>query len=143
MLQRTKNMQVTCLSRIRARRRSAAVAAGLLAASFLAAACSSTAASPVSSGRASATSTVWLCLPGMTFPGLYTAQCEQSDGASWLNVTTGPAGHLPTVTEEDGPAWGYHVWDLSLAQDNLVSDVAAAETTWTRDHRLAAVFSGL
>jgi hypothetical protein len=33
------------------------------------------------------------------------------------------------------PAWGYHDFDLSLAQDNLVSDVAAAEITWTRDHR--------
>ena len=73
----------------------------------------------------------------MSFPGLYTARCEQSDGASWLNVTkaTGPADHRPTVTEKGGSAYGYHIWDLSLAQDNLVSDVAAAETTWTHDHR--------
>jgi Protein of unknown function (DUF3089) len=78
-----------------------------------------------------------LSTPWVSYPGLYTAHCEQSDGASWLNVTkaTGPADHRPTVTEEDGPAYGYHVWDLSLAQDNLVSDVAAAEITWTRDHR--------
>jgi hypothetical protein len=75
--------------------------------------------------------------PWVSYPGLYTARCEQSDGASWLNVTkaTGPADHRPTVTETGGPAYGYHVWDLSLAQDNLVSDVAAAEITWTRDHR--------
>jgi hypothetical protein len=75
--------------------------------------------------------------PWVSYPGLYTARCEQSDGASWLNVTkaTGLADHRPTVTENDGPAYGYHVWDLSLAQDNLVSDVAAAEITWTRDHR--------
>jgi hypothetical protein len=75
--------------------------------------------------------------PWVSYPGLYTARCEQSDGASWLNVTkaTGPADHRPTVTEEDGPAWGYHVWDLGLAQDDLVSDVAAAENTWTREHR--------
>ena len=43
--------------------------------------------------------------------------------------------HRPTVTENLGPAYGYHVWDLGLAQDNLVSDVAAAEITWTRGHR--------
>jgi hypothetical protein len=75
--------------------------------------------------------------PWVSYPGLYTARCEQSDGASWLNVTkaTGPADHRPTVTENLGPAYGYHAWDLSLAQDNLVSDVAAAETTWTDDHR--------
>jgi hypothetical protein len=74
--------------------------------------------------------------PWVSYPGLYTARCEHSDGASWLNVTkaTGPADHRPTVTEDLGPAYGYHVWDLGLAQDNLVSDVAAAETTWTRDH---------
>ena len=34
-----------------------------------------------------------------------------------------------------GPTYGYHAWDLGLAQDNLVSDVAAAEITWTGDHR--------
>ena len=75
--------------------------------------------------------------PWVSYPGLYTARCEQSDGASWLNVTkaTGPADHRPTVTENLGPAYGYHAWDLSLAQDNLVSDVAAAEITWTHDHR--------
>ncbi len=74
--------------------------------------------------------------PWVSYPGLYTARCEHSDGASWLNVTkaTGPADHRPTVTQNGGPAYGYHVWDLSLAQDNLVSDVAAAEATWTHDH---------
>jgi hypothetical protein len=73
----------------------------------------------------------------VSYPGLYTAQCEESDGASWLNVTkaTGPADHRPTVAEQDGPLYGYHLSDLGLAQDNLVSDVAAAETTWTSDHR--------
>ena len=75
--------------------------------------------------------------PWVSYPGLYTARCEQNDGASWLNVTkaTRPADHRPTVTENLGPDYGYHAWDLGLAQDNLVSDVAAAETTWTRDHR--------
>jgi hypothetical protein len=75
--------------------------------------------------------------PWVSYPGLYTAQCEESDGASWLNVTkaTGPADHRPTVAEQDGPLYGYHLFDLGLAQDNLVSDVAAAETTWTSDHR--------
>jgi hypothetical protein len=74
--------------------------------------------------------------PWVSYPGLYTARCEQGDGASWLNVTkaTGPADHRPTVTEDLGPAYGYHVWDLGLAQDDLVSDVAAAEVSWTRDH---------
>jgi hypothetical protein len=75
--------------------------------------------------------------PWVSYPGLYTARCENSDGASWLNVTkaTGPADHRPTVTENLGPTYGYHAWDLGLAQDNLVSDVAAAEITWSHAHR--------
>ena len=75
--------------------------------------------------------------PWVSCPGLYTARCAQGDGASWLNVSkaTGPADHRPTVTENLGSAYGYHAFDLSLAQDNLVSDVAAAEITWTQDHR--------
>jgi hypothetical protein len=74
--------------------------------------------------------------PWVAYPGLYRARCEQGDGASWLNVTkaTGPADHRPVVTEDLGPGYGYHVWDLGLAQDDLVSDVAAAEVSWTRDH---------
>jgi hypothetical protein len=77
-----------------------------------------------------------LSTPWESYPGLYTARCEQSDGASWLDVTkaTGPADHRPTVAESGGPLYGYHVWDMSLAQDNLVSDVAAAESTWARDN---------
>jgi hypothetical protein len=73
----------------------------------------------------------------VSYPGLYTARCEHSDGASWPNVSraTGQADHRPTVTENLGPTYGYHVWDLGLAQDNLVSDVAAAEITWSHDHR--------
>src|SRR5580658_3645726 len=74
--------------------------------------------------------------PWVSYPGLYTARCEQSDGASWLNVSkaTGPADHRPTVTEQDGPAYGYHIWDFGLAQENLISDVAAAEITWAHAH---------
>jgi hypothetical protein len=198
-----KDMQVTCLSRF------AAVAAGLLAASFLIAACSSTAASPASSGQTAATSTVWLCLPGMT-----SDPCRQNLATTAITATGARSVSSPqpatstrfacfymygTVSEEPsvnadlrrgkaeidsamvqaapfspvcqvyapiyrqvtlagleahpdlnfGPAetvtaydsikagfYGYHVWDLGLAQDNLVSDVAAAETTWTQDQRL-------
>ncbi len=78
-----------------------------------------------------------LATPWVALPGLYTATCEQADGASWLNVTKTPGSTVsgPVLTEEGGTDYGYHVWDMFLAQDNLVSDVAAAEITWTRDHR--------
>lgn len=78
-----------------------------------------------------------LATPWVALPGLYTATCEQADGASWLNVTktAGSTVKGPALTESGGADFGYHVWDMFLAQDNLVSDVAAAEITWTRDHR--------
>ena len=72
--------------------------------------------------------------PWVTFPGLYNARCEQAGGASWLDVTkaTGTSDHRPTVTEHDGPLWGYHTDDVNLALGNLVRDVAAAEAAWQR-----------
>jgi hypothetical protein len=78
-----------------------------------------------------------LATPWVALPGLYTATCEQADGASWLNVTRTPGSTVkgPALTEEGGTDFGYHVWDMFLAQDNLVSDVTAAEITWARDHR--------
>jgi hypothetical protein len=78
-----------------------------------------------------------LATPWVALPGLYTATCEQADGASWLNVTKTPGRPAigPTLTEDGGTDFGYHVWDMFLTQDNLVSDVTAAEATWTRDHQ--------
>jgi len=77
-----------------------------------------------------------LATPWVAYPGLYTATCEQADGASWLNVTKTPGSTAkgPRLTEGGGAEYGYHVWDLSLAQDNLVSDVSAAEATWSQQH---------
>ena len=75
--------------------------------------------------------------PWVAFPGLYTARCALSDGASWLDVTkaTGSSDQRPLVATEDaGPLYGYHVFDLPLAQGNLVSDAAAAERTWSAAH---------
>jgi hypothetical protein len=44
----------------------------------------------------------------VTYPGLYTAQCERVGGATWLQVTTssGPADPRPTVTATLGPNGG-------------------------------------
>ncbi len=72
--------------------------------------------------------------PWVTYPGLYSATCRSSGGATWLQVdTVDPAGR-PVVSEPLGPAWGYHLDDVNLALGNLVHDVAAAETTYAR-HR--------
>jgi hypothetical protein len=45
---------------------------------------------------------------------------------------TGTSDHRPVVTEQEGPAWGYHPDDVNLALGNLVADAAAAEAAWER-----------
>ena len=67
---------------------------------------------------ATTSSTAWV-----TYPNLYTAQCENTDGASWLQVNTvAPAGDTrPVVSAVYGPTWGLHLVDLNLALGNLVS----------------------
>ena len=70
--------------------------------------------------------------PWVAFPGLYRAQCKQSGGASWLQVTTSPApgDPRPTVSAVGGPIWGYHVADVNLALGNLVADVDSQEAAY-------------
>lgn len=79
--------------------------------------------------------------PWAAYPGLYQATCQNSDGASWLQVTkASPSDHRPVVEESSSPAygghlgadWGFHIYDVNLALGNLVTDVAAAEASWTR-----------
>jgi Protein of unknown function (DUF3089) len=78
------------------------------------------------------TTGVRVLTPWVTFGGLYTAQCRQSGGASWLQVTATPvaADPRPTVSASLGPAWGYHLDDVNLALGNLVTDVGLQEATY-------------
>ena len=70
--------------------------------------------------------------PWVTFPSLYSAQCRQSAGASWLQVTAtpAPADARPTVSATLGPQWGYHLDDVNLALGNLVTDVGREEVAY-------------
>lgn len=79
---------------------------------------------PPSTGATTAVTTPWV-----EYPGLYTAQCETSAGATWLQVTDmATAGDpRPRVTEALGPTWGFHADDVNLALGNLVQIVAHEE----------------
>jgi hypothetical protein len=70
--------------------------------------------------------------PWVTFPGLYTAQCRESAGATWLQVTAMPAPSdpRPTVSATLGPTWGFHLDDVNLALGNLVTDVGRQEAAY-------------
>jgi pimeloyl-ACP methyl ester carboxylesterase len=60
--------------------------------------------------------------PWLAYPGLYTAQCESSEGADWLQVdTTNVAGDERwKVSQTVGPEWGLHLADVNIALGNLV-----------------------
>jgi Protein of unknown function (DUF3089) len=70
--------------------------------------------------------------PWVSFPGLYTGQCESKGGATWLQVTpTAVAGdRRPLVAATLGPDWGYHLDDINLALGNLVNDVKQEEAAY-------------
>jgi Protein of unknown function (DUF3089) len=78
------------------------------------------------------TTGVRVLTPWVTFPGLYTAQCRQSGGASWLQVTATPAAAdpRPTVSASLGPTWGYHLDDVNLTLGDLVIDVGLQEAAY-------------
>jgi len=79
--------------------------------------------------------------PWVTYPGLYSATCEQGVGATWLQVTSlAGTSHARPVVNEDivdqvgGPAWGYHGYEYALALGNLLRDVAGEEAAWEPSH---------
>jgi hypothetical protein len=70
--------------------------------------------------------------PWVTYPGLYTAQCKTSGGATWLqiNVKKSSGDPRPTVAATLGPNWGLHLNDVNLALGNLVRDVRLQEAAY-------------
>jgi len=63
--------------------------------------------------------------PFVSYPQLYTASCEDSGGASWLQINdVGAASDTRRrVADTLGPTWGLHLADVNLALGNLVSVV--------------------
>jgi hypothetical protein len=73
--------------------------------------------------------------PWVEYPGLYSATCESSAGATWLAVhdVKTPGDTRPIVSDTEGPRWGLHGSDVNLALGNLVaivrSEVASLHST--------------
>ncbi len=70
------------------------------------------------------------------FPGLYTASCERSGSASWLQIDTtrAPGDKRPVVHPFFGAASGLHGTDVNIALANLVSLVAREALAYSRAH---------
>jgi pimeloyl-ACP methyl ester carboxylesterase len=73
-------------------------------------------------------STAWV-----TEPDLYTGQCDDNDGASWLQVSAPvhPGDTRPVVKQTIGPTWGLHLVDVNIALGNLVSLVGDEARAYT------------
>jgi len=72
--------------------------------------------------------------PWLAWPGLYTAHCESSGGANWLQVDTTniPGDPRPVISQTTGGAtWGLHDWDVNLALGNLVDLVRQQSAAFT------------
>jgi pimeloyl-ACP methyl ester carboxylesterase len=76
--------------------------------------------------RATSVTTPWVALAGR-----YTATCRHGAGATWLQVvpTTDAAEAKALLSQSLGPAWGYHIVDVTIALGDLVADVRAAATS--------------
>jgi Protein of unknown function (DUF3089) len=83
--------------------------------------------------------------PWVTYPGLYSARCEQGGGATWLEVTSlaGNSHTRPVVNDnhlnglagaDTGPAYGYHGYEYALTLGNLLHDVAGQEAARESRH---------
>ena len=72
--------------------------------------------------------------PWVAYPGLYTARCEQSGNASWLQITrTSLRGDTrPAVRPTLGPGWGLHLVDVNIALEDLVSVVRDESRNFVR-----------
>ena len=68
----------------------------------------------------SAVSTPWVA-----YPDLYTARCERSGNASWLQITRTriPNDTRPAVHPLFGAGWGLHATDVNIALAELVDVV--------------------
>lgn len=68
--------------------------------------------------------------PWTTYPDLYSAECMHDGTAGWLQVErtdSSPSDTRPSIPDE-GPQWGYHIYDVNLALGNLVLDAAYEES---------------
>ena len=66
---------------------------------------------------------VSITTPWVAYPGEYSARCESSGNATWLQITHDPsrADHRPPLTRLQDAAVGLHILDVNIAIGNLVA----------------------
>jgi hypothetical protein len=74
--------------------------------------------------------------PWVGEPGLFSAECRDEGGASWLQVTDqrAPGDVRPPLTDTLGPTWGLHLVDVNIELGDLVGLVGHQAAAWARHH---------
>lgn len=67
----------------------------------------------------------------VTLPGRVTGTCRSTEAFTWLDVTIDRSGLQDAAQPSQGPAWGLHTADVSLALGDLVDLVAAQAAAWS------------
>jgi hypothetical protein len=71
--------------------------------------------------------------PWVSFPGEYSARCESSGNATWLQVThVGSHDRRPQLAESGDAVLGLHVLDVNIALGNLVRLVGDQTAAFAR-----------
>jgi hypothetical protein len=69
--------------------------------------------------------------PWVAAPAEYNAQCENNNGASWLQLNLNDENDpRERILETLGPEWGTHLVDVNVNLGNLVAAVAAQSVTY-------------
>ncbi len=89
-------------------------------------------ATGLSGGKKIKASTRWV-----SYPGLFTGQCENKDGAQWLQIDEKFAHSQvePSLVDSVGPSWGLHLLDVNIAYGNLVNIVGDESAAYQARHR--------
>lgn len=70
--------------------------------------------------------------PWVAYPNLYSAASRSSGDATWLQINANPNDPRPQVSDTQGPLWGLHGDDMSLAIGDLAQDVKTEEAAFSR-----------
>jgi pimeloyl-ACP methyl ester carboxylesterase len=79
--------------------------------------------------------TVDVTTPWVELPRLYSGECTQAAGTTWLQVNavpTTPTDTRPRALVTNGPAWGLHRSDVNLALGDLVALVRSQSRAFTK-----------
>jgi hypothetical protein len=70
--------------------------------------------------------------PYVSYPNEFSAECKSDEDGNWLQVTRiGTTGAMPAVAGSEGPGWGLHDHDFSLAFGNLLALVKSESAAFT------------